>query len=196
MDCIFEKTADGKYRCVRCDAMYSYLSLRQCDADPDKPKPPPPDPPPAANSGGVRGPGDHLHDAILKWVGEGPTNNCQCNSRITQMNAWGPTGCREHLDEIVGWLVEEAATHKWLETSIDENGNKTVTEHQPPKLARLAKRMLARKWTARPAEWICRRMVLGAISKVEKENAKASAGLPSSIAEHLGDDPPRGDPAG
>jgi len=22
------------------------------------------------------------------------------------MNAWGPAGCREHLDEIVGWLTE------------------------------------------------------------------------------------------
>lgn len=25
------------------------------------------------------------------------------------MNAWGPAGCREHLEEIVGWLMEAAS---------------------------------------------------------------------------------------
>lgn len=61
----------------------------------------------------VRGPGDYLHDAILRWVGESPTDGCQCRSRISQINARGPQGCREHLDEIVGWLLDEAQRRGW-----------------------------------------------------------------------------------
>ena len=34
-------------------------------------------------------------------------------SRISQMNAWGPQGCREHLDEIVGRLLDEAQRRGW-----------------------------------------------------------------------------------
>ncbi len=29
------------------------------------------------------------------------------------MNAWGPQGCREHLDEIVAWLLDEAQRRGW-----------------------------------------------------------------------------------
>ena len=61
----------------------------------------------------LKGPGDYLHDAILKWVGEGPTRQCGCQDRINQMNAWGSIGCREHLEEIVDWLMEEAAKRDW-----------------------------------------------------------------------------------
>jgi hypothetical protein len=60
-----------------------------------------------------KGPGDYLHDAILKWVGEGPTRECGCKDRIAKMNAWGPAGCREHLEEIVEWLMNEAQKRKW-----------------------------------------------------------------------------------
>ena len=59
------------------------------------------------------GPGDYLHDAILRWVGEAPTEDCQCRSRIAQMNAWGPQGCKEHIDEIVEWLLSEAQRRGW-----------------------------------------------------------------------------------
>ena len=30
------------------------------------------------------------------------------------MDEWGPDGCEEHLDEIVGWLHEEARKRKML----------------------------------------------------------------------------------
>ena len=116
MDCIFEKNVEGQWECQRCHARYAYLSTRQCDADPEKPKPPKPEPLPSTTESivpAIRGPGDYLHDAILRWVGESPTADCQCRSRIAQMNAWGPTGCREHLDKIVGWLLEEAAQRNW-----------------------------------------------------------------------------------
>lgn len=127
MDCVFEKTAAGKWECLRCHARYGYLPVRQCDADPEKPKPPPPEPPSSTAVSTVpvtRGPGDYLHDAILRWVGESPSEDCQCRSRIAQMNAWGPQGCREHLDEIVGWLEEEAKNRGWWKYAVSVPGSR------------------------------------------------------------------------
>ena len=60
-----------------------------------------------------KGPGDYLHDGIKKWVGEGPTRKCGCEDRIRQMNAWGPEQCREHIEEITDWLMEEAGKRGW-----------------------------------------------------------------------------------
>ena len=65
-----------------------------------------------ANIARAKGPGDYLHDAILKWVGEGPTRKCGCEDRIRQMNAWGPA-CHDHIDEIVEWLMVEATNRGW-----------------------------------------------------------------------------------
>ena len=59
------------------------------------------------------GPGDYLHLAILKWVGEGPTRQCGCTDRIAKMNAWGPAVCREKIDTIVDWLADEAKKRGW-----------------------------------------------------------------------------------
>jgi len=58
-------------------------------------------------------PGTILHNLIKKYFGEDVTGDCQCGSHIEWMNAWGPVGCREHLDEIVGWLQEEAIQRGW-----------------------------------------------------------------------------------
>lgn len=90
----------------------------------------------------VRGPGDYLHDAILRWVGESPTANCQCRSRIAQMNAWGPAGCREHLDEIVVWLLEEAHRCGWRTIKLPGT------------------------------RWAVKRLVLQAIRKAERTNSQ------------------------
>ena len=141
MDCVFEHNDDDKWECVRCHARYSYLPVRQCDADPEKPKPPPPDPASSSVESTVpaaRGPGDYLHNAILRWVGESPTEDCQCRSRIAQMNAWGPQGCREHLDEIVGWLLDEAQRRGWRTAKLPG------------------------------ARWAVKRLVLGAIRQADK----------------------------
>ena len=53
------------------------------------------------------GPGTVLK-AVLRKLGFHATQECKCSDRAHQMNHWGPSGCREHRDEIVGWLVEEA----------------------------------------------------------------------------------------
>lgn len=73
-----------------------------------------------------KGPGDCLHDVILKWVGEGPTRECGCTDRINQMNAWGPAGCTEHLEEIVNWLMDEAAKRGWWKLAAMLPGSRMV----------------------------------------------------------------------
>ncbi len=55
------------------------------------------------------------------------------------MNAWGPPGCREHLDEIVEWLAEEAKNRGWWRYAVAVPGSRIFIK----------------------------RMVLGAIKKVE-----------------------------
>ena len=57
--------------------------------------------------------GDVLHCIIKRFTREEISTSCQCKSRIKQMNVWGPTGCREHIDEIVEWLSEEATKRGW-----------------------------------------------------------------------------------
>ena len=41
--------------------------------------------------------------------------------RIREMNEWGPEGCRQNIDTIVGWMLEEAGK-KRQRTVRDENG--------------------------------------------------------------------------
>lgn len=65
------------------------------------------------NSPQAKGPGDYLHDSIRFWLREKVKDGCQCPERIAQMNAWGPTGCREHLDEVVEWMLTTAKERGW-----------------------------------------------------------------------------------
>ena len=91
-----------KHYCPKCHTIRTSISpryIRVCPVD-------------SSDNNAERNPGDYLHDAILKWVGEGPTRQCGCQDRIRQMNAWGPT-CREHIEEITDWLMEEAAKRGW-----------------------------------------------------------------------------------
>lgn len=46
--------------------------------------------------------------AILRRVGIVPSATCKCNARARIMDDNGPDWCEEHLEEIVGWLAEEA----------------------------------------------------------------------------------------
>jgi hypothetical protein len=65
-----------------------------------------PSQPPAPTSG----PGTELKK-LLKRVGITATPNCSCNARARRMDeeeAKEPGWCEAHLDEIVGWLREEA----------------------------------------------------------------------------------------
>jgi len=54
------------------------------------------------------GPGTELKK-LLKRVGITATPNCSCNARARTMDERGCDWCEQNLDEIVGWLREEAA---------------------------------------------------------------------------------------
>jgi len=57
------------------------------------------------------GPGSILA-GILKGMGLAPVESCKCKGRAKKMDLWGPDGCEKHMDEILGWLAEEAAKRK------------------------------------------------------------------------------------
>lgn len=52
------------------------------------------------------GPGSELKK-MLAWFAR-PSESCQCETRADTMNDWGAEGCRQNLDIIVDWLLEEA----------------------------------------------------------------------------------------
>src|SRR6185503_7236381 len=58
------------------------------------------------------GPGTELAK-ILRELGLPESQCLGCLGRIVQMNEWGVEGCREHRDEIVGWLQEGFANTDW-----------------------------------------------------------------------------------
>lgn len=59
-----------------------------------------------------RGPGYELHK-IFDQLGVQMQANCSCRARIAQMNAWGPAGCLDHLDEIVSALKKDQDKYSW-----------------------------------------------------------------------------------
>jgi hypothetical protein len=62
------------------------------------------------------GPGTELK-AILQDLGLEPRGSkCSCDSHVAQMNRWGVAGCREHRDQIIGWLDEARQATGWRET--------------------------------------------------------------------------------
>jgi hypothetical protein len=57
------------------------------------------------------GPGTELKKLLSK-IGINASPTCSCNSRAAKMDEWGPDVCGEKIDEIVGWLREEATKRK------------------------------------------------------------------------------------
>jgi hypothetical protein len=56
-----------------------------------------------------RGPGTQLKKLVSGWpLYIRATDNCPCNQHAAQMDAWGADECERRVDEIVGWLREEA----------------------------------------------------------------------------------------
>lgn len=53
------------------------------------------------------GPGTELKKLLSK-IGITSTPTCSCNARAKKMDEWGPDECEKRIDEIVGWLKEEA----------------------------------------------------------------------------------------
>ena len=69
------------------------------------------EPQPAAPTVETRGPGSELKK-LLARIGITSTPSCSCNARARAMDeneAREPGWCEANLDEIVGWLREEAA---------------------------------------------------------------------------------------
>lgn len=69
-----------------------------------------PKPPPVIDYG----PGAELK-RLLERIGIKPSSTCSCNARAQSMNdneAREPGWCEAHMDEIVGWLREEAKSRK------------------------------------------------------------------------------------
>ena len=64
--------------------------------------------PGAESDDAPKGPGWHLKK-LLRSFGIVATANCSCNARARTMDANGCDWCEANLDEIVGWLREEAA---------------------------------------------------------------------------------------
>jgi hypothetical protein len=52
---------------------------------------------------------------MFSQVGVSSREGCNCDLHIDQMNRWGVEGCREHREEILGWLREGAKNYGWLE---------------------------------------------------------------------------------
>ena len=71
----------------------------------------PPMPPIAPSAAAPPGPGAELK-RLLERIGISASENCACNARARQMDQWGPEECLRRLDEISGWLSEEAAKRK------------------------------------------------------------------------------------
>lgn len=57
------------------------------------------------------GPGTELKKLLSK-IGIKASENCSCNKRAKIMDVWGADQCEEKIDEIVGWLKEEATKRK------------------------------------------------------------------------------------
>lgn len=85
-----------------------------------------------------KGPGDYLHEMIKRWTGEDIERGCQCKAWIDRMNAWGPAGCREHLDEIVAHMLSEAKKRGWKLTGMP--GAKTVAGLAVKRACRMAEK--------------------------------------------------------
>jgi hypothetical protein len=88
-----------------------------------------------------KGPGDFLHDTIRFWLRQQPTVGCGCKDKISQMNTWGVEGCRNHLDEIVGWLMSKAKEDKWKLASAP--GAETLVKLMVKRAIRKAERATA-----------------------------------------------------
>jgi hypothetical protein len=57
------------------------------------------------------GPGTEMK-ALLSRIGIVASPNCSCNKRARIMDEKGSDWCEEHIDEIDGWLAEEARKRK------------------------------------------------------------------------------------
>ena len=116
------------------------------------------------------GVGDRVHKLIAWAFGQRAVDGCGCRAWIDQMNAWGPAGCREHLDEIVDHLVEVATERNWTLSAVGVGDGELVPRTLRLRLARLAARGIARAPLGGcMLRRICREGVFLAITQVEAQ---------------------------
>lgn len=111
---------DGEsWKCVHCDLV---ISKRHAPSEPyavcpvASSYPREPQQPEVVLRKSIRqhasGPGTELKKLLSK-IGIVASPTCSCNSRAAKMDEWGPDVCeKEKMDEIVGWLREEATKRK------------------------------------------------------------------------------------
>lgn len=63
----------------------------------------------ARMAGEIPGPGTFLKKLLRRWLKIEPSGNCPCEKHAMVMDMWGPGECERRMEEIVGWLREEAA---------------------------------------------------------------------------------------
>ncbi len=68
---------------------------------------------------------------ILGWFGIKYEPGCPCPNHARQMDAWGPDGCEENLETIIGWLREEAEKRTVKKTIATPGGAATVEVPMP-----------------------------------------------------------------
>ena len=112
----------------------------------------------AAEHAAKHGPGAQLHRLIEKWTGEGITAGCKCARRIAEMNQRGPAWCRENVETIVDWLLEE------VQRRLDE----AAKDGKPaPWRVRLGGKDLPGR------RYVLRKLVIKAVRRAEKASADA-----------------------
>lgn len=65
----------------------------------------------ASNPSGLPRPGAVLKHLLKSWLGVSASPNCSCNAhakKMDEMEAAEPGWCMRNIDEIVGWLEQEA----------------------------------------------------------------------------------------
>ena len=77
------------------------------------------------------------------------------------MNAWGPAGCREHIEDIVDRLEKKATERGW-KIRVPKVGG----------ITRIIGRLPAGENALR---WACKQMVLVAIRRAERDAEKAGS---------------------
>lgn len=109
--CVYKRIGDGgkqqhHYRCSECG------HERESDYPPEMLHRPCPEQNEAVPIRQPRlitsaGPGTELQ-RLLKRFGFAAQAGCKCPEHIATMNDWGPDKCKQNIDQILGWLKEEA----------------------------------------------------------------------------------------
>lgn len=119
----------------------------------------------------MAGTGTILHGMAKSYAGEDVMKGCKCAKWIKLMDDNGPAWCRQHVDEIVGVMVNEAKRRagNWKLVRCDEDGNPL-----PDRRTMRLKRIVWRGAMLVPGAGMLlpvfiRQMVERAITKAEEE---------------------------